>query len=255
MLSLTQLLMSQANPIAGGPEPGPSTPEIAPSRRGFLVSSLAGGALSAGLFAGMARGDDGDNDQDDRTTSPSKTRAEIARLERAFIGELRTTFKAIQKHENDHVAFLKGALGSKARPKPDFTGLEQSTLLDFILVSKAFENTGVGAYLGAAPHIKSRDYLAAAGSIMTVEARHAGFINVTLSLPIVPGGRSFDQPLTPVEVDNAVKPFVADLDGGPPLTYSNTPSDANDIVILNFALALEYLEAAFYNINVPKFFP
>ena len=38
------------------------------------------------------------------------------------------------------------------------------------------ENTGVGAYNGAGPSLTSKQLLAAAGSIVQVEARHAAAI-------------------------------------------------------------------------------
>ena len=168
-------------------------------------------------------------------------------------------FKAIQTHENAHVEFLVNALGASARPSPEFVDLTQETMVDFVLTSRALENTGVGAYLGAAPYISSSGYLAAAGSILTIEARHSGYINVLLNLlmtdNVYGNHQSFELPLTQDLVINLAGPFIANLNGGPPLSFSTTPSPANDIAILNFALALEYLEAAFYNTNVPIFFP
>jgi len=172
----------------------------------------------------------------------------------------RNWFESIQQHENDHVSFLVNALGASARPKPTFQNLEQRRFSDFVDVARVLENTGVGAYLGAAPMIDSMIYLAAAGSIMTIEARHAGFLNTLLKAPITAtadddtADPSFDTPLTAAQVVAGAGPFIADLNGGPDVTYSTTPSPQNDVAILNFALALEYLEAEFYNINVPKFY-
>lgn len=167
-------------------------------------------------------------------------------------------FKDIQRHENAHVAFLVSALGAAARPKPLFQNLLQGSLTMFFQVSQALENTGVGAYLGAAPVIFSRQILGAAGSIALIEARHAGWLNSLVNVPITTNvfgqEQSFERALTISEVVHLASPFVASLNGGPPLTFSLTPSADNDIAILNFALALEYLEAEFYNLNVPKFF-
>ncbi|WP_165223046.1 ferritin-like domain-containing protein [Aquisphaera insulae] len=174
-----------------------------------------------------------------------------------YRGENSREFQAIRIHENAHVAFLVNALGAYARPKPTFVNLVQPNLLAFAQTSKALENTGVGAYLGAAPVIFSRDYLAAAGSIMTIEARHAGYLDVLLNeimtTNVYGDEQSFEAALTVEQVVELAGPFIANLNGGPPLSFSSTPSPANDIAILNFALALEYLEAEFYNVNVPRF--
>ncbi len=158
-------------------------------------------------------------------------------------------FHEIRKDEDTHVSFLKGALGKAARPKPTFKGLAQSDCNKFVHLSQVFENVGVGAYLLAAPYISSKANLAAAGSILTIEARHAGYLNALVGLPLSTNG-AFDKPIPQAQIVKDVLPFIASLNGG------SDPSKPlkNDIDILNFALLLEYLEATFYDINVPKFY-
>jgi hypothetical protein len=83
----------------------------------------------------------------------------------------------VERHEAAHVKFLKGALGAKAvrQPKFDF----KDTVTDqakFAATAQVLEDTGVQAYLGQAANIKNKKILAAAGSILPVEARHAAWI-------------------------------------------------------------------------------
>jgi hypothetical protein len=227
--------LSKANPIGSG------TGNTAGSRRSFL-QRIGVGAVAAGPAAILLGS------------------GSTARADRTFYKFQTTNFRNIQAHENAHVAFLVAALGDAARPMPTFQNLKQRNLEDFVATSQALENTGVGAYLGAAPVIFNRTYLAAAGSIALIEARHAGWVNVLHMDPITGNAleldtdHDFDQFLTVDQVVDAASPFIKNLNGGPPLTFSNTPSAANDIDILNFALALEYLEAAYYNLNVPRFY-
>lgn len=209
------------------------------NRRGFLgKASLAGAAAGAVLLtAGTAKADKVFNGGNQK--------------------KAKSNFEDIRRHENDHVAFLLKALGAAARPKPTFKNLVQPNYEQFVLISQALENTGVGAYLGAAPVILNRMTLAAAGSIALIEARHAGWLNSLVEVPITTNvfgaEQSFETPLTPAQVVQLASPFIASLNGGPAVDYSTTPSAANDVAILNFALALEYLEAEFYNLNVANY--
>lgn len=95
-------------------------------------------------------------------------------------------FTQIAKHENAHVALLKGALGSNAPANVthDYTGGSgngngpfQGVFTDkttFIKLSQLFEDTGVRAYKGQAGNlINDKALLETALRIHSVEARHA----------------------------------------------------------------------------------
>ncbi len=120
--------------------------------------------------------------------------------------------KLVQRHENDHVAALVAALGPSARPKPTFQNLTQRTWLNSCPYRAHLENTGVGAYLGATPAIFDPSYLAAAGSIALVEARHAGLFNSLTSRAMTENvygeERSFERALTVEEVVMLAGPFI-----------------------------------------------
>ncbi|MFL5873802.1 MAG: ferritin-like domain-containing protein [Solirubrobacterales bacterium] len=129
---------------------------------------------------------------------------------KAFIkgAEEQAFLKRTTADENAHVAFLKKALGSQAvkAPKVDF-GATTSSEAAFIKTAVALENTGVGAYSGQVLNIVNPAYVAAAASILTVEARHAsvaGLLLKPVSKNLSPDG-AFDKPKTAAQVLKAVE--------------------------------------------------
>lgn len=116
--------------------------------------------------------------------------------------------KTVTRDENAHVKFLKKELGSKAvaAPKVGF-GSTTSNEAAFIKTSAALENTGVHAYSGQGLNIVKPAYVAAALSILTIEARHASIAGLLMKATpgnIAPDG-SFDTPFTAAEVLSAVE--------------------------------------------------
>ena len=76
---------------------------------------------------------------------------------------------------------------------------------DVLKVLATVEQVGVSAYLGAAGYIQNADLLAAAASIMQVEARHTAVIRGLAGQFPVPA--AFTPALTPAEVLKIVTPF------------------------------------------------
>ena len=102
--------------------------------------------------------------------------------------------QVVRRHEAQHVAFLKGALGTKAIKSPRFDfGKAVTDKATFAATAQVLEDTGVTAYLGQVGNISQKGVLTAAGTIATVEARHAAWIRF-INNPAVPATAIKDLP-------------------------------------------------------------
>lgn len=123
-------------------------------------------------------------------------------------GDLRALIDLIAADEDAHVKALTGTikeLGGKPVKAP-MVEFPYSDTKGFLKLAQTFEDTGVSAYNGAAPSIKSKEVLTAAGSIVQVEARHAAAIRLQNGQPPAPD--AFDPALDMDQVLEAVKPFI-----------------------------------------------
>ncbi len=215
------------------------------SRRRFL--SMVGGAGAAGALTIFLAACGGDDDEESSSTTPSSDKPadkpaksgggdmsgdiEIVNyaltleyLEADFYqqvidsGEvtdkaIAETAKLIGENEQEHVAALTATveqIGGKPAPKPKtkFEDVIAGGPQMILETAAAVENLGAAAYLGQAGNIKSKEILAAALSIHTVEGRHAAVLNQLVGKSIVPDG-AFAKPATMEEVLKTVKPFIA----------------------------------------------
>jgi Ferritin-like domain len=111
--------------------------------------------------------------------------------------------------ETQHVDTLTSAVKAKggtpvATPKFKFPVYSQSS---FLALAHVLEETGVGAYNGAGPSLSDRSLLAAAGSIVHVEARHAAAIALLIGRS--PAPLALNKPLTKPQVLAAAGPLIA----------------------------------------------
>jgi hypothetical protein len=124
----------------------------------------------------------------------------------------------LRDHEVAHRDFLRNALG-RARIgdlEVDFSAVNFSSRRSVLDTAKTFEDLGVAAYNGAGQLLRSVDYLAAAGSIVSIEARHAAAIRDLIdpySASAVGRGvvnrQGLDQALLPSQVLPEAAPFIS----------------------------------------------
>ena len=182
--------------------------------KGALAAGAVYGTFMVGPFVRQALAMSGSSDVDILNFALT-----LEYLESTFYREAKTRAKAsgelekligmLAGDEQQHVEALTATikkLGGKPVKEPKFD-FEYGDPATFLKLAQTLEDTGVSAYNGAGPSIKSKEVLGAAGSIVQVEARHAAAIR--LQNKEEPAPEAFDPALDEAQVLKAVEPFIA----------------------------------------------
>ena len=205
------------------------------SRKRFLRMMGGAGAASALAIFVAACGDDDDDGSAGQTMMRKESAAPggdlaivqyaltLEHLETDFYNAvidagvvshmaLAETAKMIRDNEQEHVDALTATVeklgGKPKRPKTTFDSVLEGGEQMVLETAATVENLGAAAYLGQAARIQSKEVLAAALAIHSVEGRHAAALNQAVGRTIVPDG-AFAKPASMEEVLPQVKPFLA----------------------------------------------
>ena len=116
--------------------------------------------------------------------------------------------KLFGDQEAEHATALADTvtqLGGTPAERPTFT-FPMKDQASFLKLAQTLEDTGVSAYNGAGPQVEAPEVLAAAGSIVQIEGRHAAAIR--LLNEDNPAPNAFDETLEMKAVLDAVQPFI-----------------------------------------------
>jgi hypothetical protein len=184
--------------------------------RGAIAAGGVYGLSTVGPFVRQALAQEGESDLDIVNFALTLEFLESAfytqaiKKTKGLSGDAKEVATTLRDNELEHVDALTATikdLGGTPVKAPGVTfGGAFAGQDAFLELAQTFEDLGVGAYNGAGPMIKSTEVLAAAGSIVQVEGRHAGVIRLLRGQPISPS--AFDKGLEMQEVLDAAKPFI-----------------------------------------------
>jgi hypothetical protein len=182
--------------------------------RGAITAAAAFGAGAVGPYVSNAlgAGTSGDIDILNFALTLEYLETDFYKVKAKAVGlsgAARRLAAQIGDQESQHVDALTHAIKAAGatpvkQPRFAFPVTDQA---GFLKLAYVLENTGVGAYNGAGPALSNPQYLAAAGSIVQVEARHAAAIGLLIGQPVTPDG-GFDKPLTKPQVLAKAGPLI-----------------------------------------------
>jgi hypothetical protein len=190
-------------------DPGRSRRDVLQRGAGLAALLVAGGSLAGGrLGSAFAAAPSASQDQEIFNFALLLEYLQDAFYSQAVAGgalrgEVRDFAETVAGHERAHVAYLRKALGAKARPKPQFRfGKATQNEREFLNTGVLLENLGVAAYNGQAANL-TKPALAAAVDIVSVEGRHAAWISDLAG--VEPAPRAADPGASAAEVAAQLK--------------------------------------------------
>jgi Ferritin-like domain len=182
--------------------------------RGAMTAGAVYGATAVGPYVSSALAASGSGDIDilNFALTLEYLETDFYKVKGATVGlsgEAKSLAGLLGDQEGQHVDALTKAITAAGgtpvkKPTFNFPATDQAS---FLKLAYVLENTGVGAYNGAGPSLSNPQYLAAAGSIVQVEARHAAAIGLLTGQSVTPDG-GFDKPLTKAQVLSKAGPLI-----------------------------------------------
>jgi rubrerythrin len=182
--------------------------------RGALATGAMYGVGAVAPYVSRAFGAVGQTDENILAFALSLEQLESAFYKAALAnagltGDAQKIATSFGAHEDQHVQAIQQLLtqlGAKpaAAPKAKFGLTDQAS---FFKLAVTLEDTGIGAYNGAAPQLSTPDLISALGSIVQVEGRHSGALRMMTGQD--PAPQAFDKPLPPAEVSARVQPYIS----------------------------------------------